>query len=269
MHKNRVLQKLKKGECVNVVNLGFFPCSSLVELVGRIGFDCAWLDMEHRSFGLKELAEMALACRTTGMEPLVRVVKGRYTGMMKPLETGATGLMIPHCLSTEEARQVVNWAKYPPQGRRGFDNAGPDADYTMADRTEYMIHSNRETFLVAQIEDQEAVDRVEEIASVDGIDVLFIGPADLSLSYGIPFQFEHPTLKKAIERVRDAAAAQGKWWGTPFGSIEEGKWLVENGARFLAHGADVLAIKDGFLRYRKTFELICSNGKINYDVING
>ncbi len=254
MNKNRVLQKLKNGECVSIVNLGFFPCSSLVELVGRIGFDCAWLDMEHRSYGLKELAEMTLACRATGMEAMVRVVKGGYTSMMKPLEAGATGLMVPHCLSADEARQVVNWAKFPPQGRRGFDNAGPDADYTMTPPVEYMARANQETFLAVQIEDREAVDCIEEIAAVDGVDVLFIGPADLSLSYGIPFQFEHQTLRKVTKRVNDAASAHGKWWGSIFGSLEDGKRLMDDGARFLAHGADVLAIRNGFLGYRETFK---------------
>ncbi len=254
MHKNRVLEKLRRGECVSVVNLGFFPCSSLVEAVGRIGFDCGWFDMEHRSFGLKEFDEMALACRATGMEAMVRVIKGGYTSLMKPLQGGATGLMIPHCMSPEEARQIVSWAKYHPQGKRGFDNAGPDADYLMADLAEYMVHSNQETFLAVQIEDREAIEQIEDIAAVEGIDILFIGPADLSLSYGLPFQFEHPTIKKALKRVRDAADAQGKWWGMPFSSIEEGRRLVENGARFLAHGGDLLAVKDTFLCYRKTFE---------------
>ena len=253
MNQNKVLQKLRNGECVSIVNLGFFPCSSLVEMVGRIGFDCAWLDMEHRSYGWKELAEMTLACRATGMEAMVRVVKGGYTSVMKPLETGATGVMLPHCMSAEEARQAVSWIKFPPQGKRGFDNAGPDADYLMADPIEYMAQANQETFLVVQIEDREAVDHVDEIAAVDGVDVLFVGPGDLGLSYGIPFQKEHPTIRKAIKKVNNAASAHGKWWGSIFGSLEDGKQLMEDGARFLAHGADVVAIKTGFLDYRETF----------------
>ncbi len=85
---------------------------------------------------------------------------------------------------------------------------------------------------------------------------MFIGRTDLSLSYGIPFQFDYPLLKKAVERIRDASTARGRWWGTTFGSIEDGKWQIENGARFLAHVADVLAVKDGFLGYRRAFEQV-------------
>lgn len=254
MRKNKVIEKLKKGDCISVVNIGFFPCSSIVEIAGNIGFDCVWFDMEHRSFGLKELSEMILACRTTDMEAMVRIVKGGYTSVMKPLETGATGLMIPHCFNAEEAQQFVNWAKYLPKGKRGFDNAGPDADYLMANPSEYIQHSNKETFIVAQIEDKEAVECIEEIASVDGIDILFIGLADLSLSYGIPFQFENEILKNAIDKVAKATAKYNKWWGLPIGSVEYGKRMIDKGARFFAHGADIIAIKDGFLQYRKVFD---------------
>jgi 2-keto-3-deoxy-L-rhamnonate aldolase RhmA len=100
--ENLVLKKLRKDEVVSVVGIGAFPYASLVEMVGKIGFDCIWFDMEHRPFGLPELCQMTLACRATGMEAMVRIVKGNYTSVMKPLETGATGLMLPHCMSAKQ-----------------------------------------------------------------------------------------------------------------------------------------------------------------------
>jgi len=252
--ENLVLKKLRKDEVVSVVSIGAFPYASLVEMVGKIGFDCIWFDMEHRPFGLPELSHMTLACRATGMEAMVRIVKGNYTSVMKPLETGVTGLMIPHCMSAKEARQIVSWAKYPPQGRRGFDNAGPDGDYLMADPVEYMQRANQETFLVVQIEDKEAIESIEEIASVEGIDMIFIGPADLSLSYGVFPDFNHKKIENAIIKVAEATQKYGKWWGMPFGTEEQGCSLLEKGARFLCCGADIVAALEGFQRRRKIFD---------------
>ncbi len=256
MKKNLVLEKLKKDEVVSVVNLGAFPYAPLVEMVGKIGFDCVWFDMEHRAFGFPELAQLTLACRATGMEAVVRIVKGNYTSLMKPLETGATGLMIPHCKSAKEARQIVSWAKFPPQGRRGFDNAGPDADYLMTDPLEYIKHANQETFLVVQIEDKEAIESIEEIVSVDGIDIFFVGPGDLSLSYGVFPDFNHKKVKNAIEKVAEATKKYGKWWGMPFGTEEQGQSLIEKGARFLACGADIIAVLEGFQRRKEIFNTL-------------
>lgn len=253
MKENLVLKKLRKDEVVSVVNIGAYPCASLVEMVGKVGFDCIWFDMEHRAFGLPELSQMTLACRATGMEAMVRVVKGNYTSLMKPLETGATGLMIPHCRCAEEAKEIVSWAKFPPQGRRGFDNAGPDADYLMSDPVEYTRHANQETFLVVQIEDKEVIDSIDEIASVEGINVLFIGPGDLSLSYGVFPDFNHEKIENAINKVAEATQKYGKWWGMPFGSEEQGRSLVKKGARFLSCGSDITVVLEGFQEKREVF----------------
>lgn len=251
--ENLVLKKLRKDEVVSVVSIGAFPYASLVEMVGKIGFDCIWFDMEHRAFGLPELSQMTLACRATGMEAMVRIVKGNYTSVMKPLETGATGLMLPHCMSAKEARQIVSWAKYPPQGRRGFDNAGPDGNYLMTEPVEYIQQANQETFLVVQIEDKEAIESIEEIASIEGIDIIFIGPGDLSLSYGVFPDFNHKKIKDAIRKVAEATQKYGKWWGMPFGTEEQGHSLVEKGARFLAGGSDIRVVLEGFQRRREIF----------------
>lgn len=256
MQMNRIIEKLKKGEVVSVVTLGAFPCAPLVEMVGRISFDCVWFDMEHRVFGLVELSQMTLACRATGMEAMVRIVKGNYTSVMKPFEAGATGLMIPHCMSAKEARQIVIWAKYPPRGQRGFDNAGPDGDYLMAGPEEYIQRANEETFLVAQIEDRQAIESIEEIVAVDGIDIVFVGPADLSLSYGVFPDFGHEKIQKAIRRVAEAAKKQGKWWGGPFRTEKEGRLLIEKGARFVAGRSDIRMVLEGFRAQRRLFDCL-------------
>jgi len=104
--------------------------------------------------------------------------------------------------------------RYPPLGKRGFDNAGVDADFTFADPVEYMKHVNQETFLVLQVEDREAVDCIDDILAVEGVDLIFIGPADLTISYGVPMQRDHPQVQRAMDKVANAVAKAGKWWGT-------------------------------------------------------
>jgi 4-hydroxy-2-oxoheptanedioate aldolase len=176
---------------------------------------------------------------------MVRILKTGYTAPMRALEFGATGLMIPHCMDAAEARQWVEWTKSPPLGKRGFDGAGADADYLFADPLEYMKHANEEIFLVLQIEDKEAVEKVEEIAAVEGVDLLFVGPGDLSISYGVPLQGQHPLVQKAIDRVAAAAAKYGKFWGMPSGTPEVAQSLVDRGARFITCGGDHGALVNG------------------------
>ena len=123
----------------------------------------------------------------------------------------------------------------------------------MSDPVEYMQRANQETFLVVQIEDKEAIESIEEIASVEGIDILFIGPTDLSLSYGVFPDFNHKKIENAIRKVAEATQKYGKWWGMPFGTEEQGYSLIEKGARFLYSGADIVAVLEGFQRRKEVF----------------
>src|ERR1700761_8813528 len=184
MVKSRVLRKLQAGEFVKVAGMSRVRDPWLAEVIGWTGFDVIWFDMEHRAFSYDVIDPISLACRATGIDLMVRLLKTGYTAPMRALEFGANGLMIPHIRSVEEARQWVEWTRFPPLGKRGFDGAGADANYMLCDPIEYMEHANKETFVVFQIEDREAVDCVDEIAALEGFDLIFIGPADLSISYG-------------------------------------------------------------------------------------
>jgi 4-hydroxy-2-oxoheptanedioate aldolase len=245
MVKSKVLQKLRAGEIVRVAGMSRLSDPWLAQVIGWSGYDVIWFDMEHRSFDYSVIDPLSLACRHVGIDLMVRILKTGYTAPMRALEFGATGLMIPHCMDAAEARQWVEWTKFPPLGKRGFDGAGADADYLFADPLEYMKHANEETFLVLQIEDKEAVEHVEEIAAVEGVDLLFIGTGDLSISYGVPLQGQHPLMQKAIDRVAAAAARYGKFWGMPSGTPEAAQSLVDRGARFITCGGDHGALVSG------------------------
>jgi 4-hydroxy-2-oxoheptanedioate aldolase len=204
MTNSKVLSKLRAGTFVKVAGISRVTDPWLIEVVGRIGYDCVWFDMEHRSFGPDKIDPISLACRNTGMDLMVRICKNGYHSAMQALEFGANGLMIPHIRSVEEARQWVEWSRFPPAGKRGLDGAGADADFGLADTREHIRHANEQVFLAFQIEDREAVDAIDDIAAVPGFDLLFIGGGDLSLSYGVPMQFDHPLLETAFDRVAAA-----------------------------------------------------------------
>jgi 2-keto-3-deoxy-L-rhamnonate aldolase RhmA len=246
MTPSRVLKKLRGGDFVVTAGVNRVAEPWLTEVIGRIGYDVIWFDMEHRAFGYDAIEPVALACRATGIDLMVRVLKTGYTSPMRALEFGANGILVPHCMSAEEARQWVEWVRYPPLGRRGFDGAGADADYALADPREYLSKANEEVFLALQVEDRECVERVEEIAAVPGVDLLFVGPGDLSISYGVPFEFDHPLVQKAIDRVAAAAAKAGIWWGIPTGSPEQAQSALDRGARLITAGNDHSMLLRGF-----------------------
>lgn len=231
------------------------------ELAGKIGFDVVWFDMEHRSHGYEMVDRISVACRASGVDLMVRVRNTGYTSAMRALEFGANGIMAPHCRSIQDARQWVDWAKFPPLGKRGFDGAGADADYCMANPVDYIQHANRETFLVLQIEDREAIDSVEAIASVEGVDGLFVGPADLSISYGVPMQREHAHVQGALDKVAAACKKSGKWWGTVTRTPEEAQREIDRGARMITCVDDHFLLFLGLQRAYQKFSAVSIRGK--------
>ena len=256
MTPSRVLQKLRAGEFVIAAAVNRVADPWLTEMIGRIGYDVVWFDMEHRPFGFDRIDGLSLACRATGIDLMVRVLKLGYSSPMRALEFGANGLMVPHCTSVEEARQWVDWVRFPPLGRRGFDGAGADADHALTSPHDYLSRANDQVFLALQVEDKECVDCVESIAALPGVDLLFVGPADLSISYGVPFQFGHPLVESAIMRVARAARDAGKWWGMPTGSPEQARAALDRGARLITAGNDHAILMQGFQRAFADFSRI-------------
>ena len=152
MTRSRVLDKLRRGEFAVAAGVNRVAEPWLAEIIGRIGFDVIWFDMEHRAFGYDKIDALSLACRATGIDLMVRVRKTGYESPMRALEFGANGIMVPHVRSVEEARQWVEWVRFPPLGRRGFDGAGTDAAYGLGNAREYLRDANDNVFLALQIE---------------------------------------------------------------------------------------------------------------------
>jgi 4-hydroxy-2-oxoheptanedioate aldolase len=257
MRESKVLGKLRSGQAALLVNISLSPNPLAVEMAGRTGIDGVWIDMEHRPLTQREVAHMIAGARLGDIDAMPRIRKDEgYTAFFRPLEDGAAGIMVPHIKTREEAEWVVRNAKYPPLGRRGMESVMPDADLSFSDPLEYMEHANRETFVVIQIEDAEALDNLDEIAAVEGVDVIFVGPSDLTVSMGIPLQKTHPRYLEAEAAIARAAAKHGKWWGRPIANPEDLERCLENGGRFFNMASDFGLLKAGFLQTRQIFDEI-------------
>lgn len=250
MRKSIVRAKLDAGKPVIGIKQNF-PLPWVTEMMGKIGFDFAWLCLEHLPYTLETAMHCATAARAANIDLLLRGARGEYMRIGRMLESGAAGIMLARSDSTQEAKDLVTWAKFPPLGRRGVDAVNADADIGLADFREYLKWANRETFLVVQFESQSALDCCEEIAEIEGVDVLFVGAGDLSLNLGIDSPTLKEDLEKGISRVAKAAERNGKAWGLPAVSAEVVKQRLDQGARFISHGADTILTMNGMLEIRE------------------
>lgn len=239
LRKSKTLAKIRAGEPVRMCSLGHFN-PAYVRLAAHVGFDCIWLDAEHRSFSALQLQALFSYFHQFDIDCMLRPPTTEKTRLYRYLEDGATGLMIPHVSTPENAIQLVEATKFPPLGDRGLDGVGMDAGFMWS--SDFVEHANRETFLVVQIETPQAVENVEAIAAIEGVEGMFIGPADL----GLRIEQTHTKLKlhEAIARVAEAARVNGKAWGLPVASIESLRQYRGQGAQLLAYGNDYFAMRD-------------------------
>ncbi len=240
---------LLRGETIAVpeINRVFDPI--VVELVAEAGFTRVWIDMEHSHLDLGGLSNMILAARTVDLDVIVRIPHGPYNQVMKTLELGANGLILPHCKSADEARRFVRMAKFRPLGLRGM-GGGRDSRFGKMARKEFLDLANEHTLLGVMIEDAEGVDDADAIAAVEGIDLLFIGPGDLRHSYGIERdggdQIDHPKIHEAFDKVGAACRAHAKAMGTAIGAGEHMRTVFEKGTRWFNCCHDVAALTNGY-----------------------
>ena len=239
MRKSRVLEKLRAGQVVSCFNVHFDPQAS--EIAGLTGFDCLWIDTEHMAKDWSVVQSHVWAAKNSDMDVMVRVPRGSYSDYIKPLELDAAGIMVPHVMGVDDARNVVRITRFHPIGRRPIDGGNADGGYTMIDYADYVKQANEQRFVVVQIEDPEPLDELDAIAALEGIDMLFFGPGDFSQGIGAPGQWDHPKLLETRRRVAEVAVKHGKFAGTP-ASLENMDELIEMGYRFLAIGADVIAV---------------------------
>ena len=221
------------------------PVPSFLEIVGRSGFDFVYIDIEHSTISLESLPSMVMASELSGMATLVRVPENDATWVRKVLEVGADGVIVPHVNTREEAEMAVRSARFPPEGIRGFGALVRSSGFNLPQMSmsEYTRRSNEGVVVVAQIEEREAVENIEEITGVEGVDAVLLGPSDLSLSLGVPGQFRSRELVGSVDRVLDVAKGKGvpvmctvSYVAHPV-TVENVRVLIEKGLRLLLFGS--------------------------------
>lgn len=242
MRKSRVLRQMRSGKVATCVKLNLADLRN-VDIAAMCGFDCVWTDMEHVPNDYAFIENAVRAAKNFDCDTLTRVPRGCYSNLIRPLEADSTGIMVPHLMSLEDAKQVVYYTKFHPIGRRPIDGGNADGAYCLVDEKEYIKTANEERFVVVQIEDPEPMAELEEICALPGLDMIFFGPADYSQGIGHPYECGHPDVVEAKKRVADCARRHGKFAGTT-GSVDNFDELIDLGFTFISTGADVCGLSD-------------------------
>lgn len=209
-----VRQKFARGETVYTAKAAYAD-PELVELIASSGCDAVWLCLEHKRVDPALMYSLIQACRLGGADAFVRVKPSNHADVLWLLESGARGLMLPRVRHPDEVREVVRAMKFFPVGRRGADVIHADSNFGRVPMAEYIAAANRETFLAVQIEEPEVVPYVDEIAALPGVDVLFVGPGDLTLGFGQTGPLDGPEVMKIVGAVAEACRRHGKVAGIP------------------------------------------------------
>lgn len=241
--ENRLSEKKAQG----IPSYGTFTqlksCTA-VENIACAPFDFVVVDSEHQEIGTDLMTAAVAAAQGAGLTPLVRICEISRRAVLHPLDAGAAGLIVPAVKTPEEVRQLVAFAKFAPLGDRGYLPTrdcqwGTQPSFTPAS---YMDEANRKTLLIPQCETKECLEHIEEIASIDGVDGIFIGPMDLSIALGHPLQLDAPVITQAIDRILKACKDNGKMSMIFAGDAQTARTYVDRGFDSVAVGADTFLL---------------------------
>jgi 4-hydroxy-2-oxoheptanedioate aldolase len=257
----RIKQMLSEGKVVRAFGLGQLISPKLIEILGEHGgFDALWLDFEHAGLTMKEIELATLAARGYGMDHFVRLPATDYATVMRPLEAGAGGLMISMVRSPEDAEQAVRWAKFWPRGERGLNGGNRDGRFGLTPLAEYTAQSNAEIFIGIQIETAGALASLKDIAAIPDVDLLFVGPSDLSQVLGVTGDFENPKCLEAIENLARVCADAGKPWGIFSRGPEYSERMQGWGCQLFVLGADLHVVHAGIRSLKERYVSFFARG---------
>lgn len=249
-----IKQRLANNELVRVIGVGRVLHHNLVQMIGiQGGFHGLWFDHEHVGFSMENLEVAALAARSQGLDNFVRIAPTDYALVTRCLEAGGGGIMAAQVFSAEQAEQIVRWTKFAPRGNRGLNTGGWDGRFATIAPAEFCERANRETFLAIQIETLPAVEQCDAIAAIDGVDLLFVGPSDLSQSLGVTGEFFHPRCLEALDAVAAACRKHGKHWGAVTVSPQHAEMLLKKGCKMLSPTSDAKIINAGIQAVKQQF----------------
>lgn len=230
--KNTLKTRLKQRELLHGMFV-MIPSPAVAEMIGYAGFDYAILDTEHGASGTEALENQVRAAEASGMPALVRTVGQTPGEILRALETGATGVLVPHVTTADQAAAIAAAAHYPPHGIRGLATTARAGRHGLTTAGAHLDQAKESTCVLVQIEDAAALPNVPTIARTPGVDAVFIGPADLAISLGFPGRPDHPTVAAAIRKIQEQVREAGQVLAGFARSEVDAKVLAEQGVTFV------------------------------------
>jgi 2-dehydro-3-deoxyglucarate aldolase/4-hydroxy-2-oxoheptanedioate aldolase len=238
MRVNHTRERLSKGETVFGCGLQVYRSPEICRMFAAAGFDYVFIDMEHGAFDLETVQDMIKAALESGITPIVRVAELLYSLIARLLDAGAQGIILPRVEDPKVLEEAVGWMRFPTEGTRGYGVNPTMLGYESHTFPEVIEHLNRNTLSVVQFETVTAMERADELLSVRGTNIAMVGPADLSISLGVPGQLEHPLLVSTVDRLIEKCVAHHVVPGIQTRTLAAARFWTERGMRFVGASAE-------------------------------
>jgi 4-hydroxy-2-oxoheptanedioate aldolase len=245
MHENFVKQKLDNGETV-IGTWSVIPSPIVTDIICAAGLDFIIIDAEHGPITFETAQEMAITCESRGVSPIMRVGDINEADILKALDIGMHGIQIPNINNIEDVNQVIEYAKYPPIGNRGFSPFTRAGDYSLENATKLTDKANQNTLIGINVEGVDAINNIDEILTVEELDVVFIGLFDLSKVLGIPGEVNDIRVSSYLEELSEKIINAGKYPGTIATSIEKMNTLIGMGIKYILYLVDCEILMSGY-----------------------
>jgi 2-keto-3-deoxy-L-rhamnonate aldolase RhmA len=236
---NPMKEKVMKGRAVIGTMIVQVREPAIVQLFAEFGLDYLFIDMEHGPFSIETASDLIQVARLAGITPLVRVGETQYHLYSRALDAGAMGIMTPRVETVEQVRRIISYTKYPPVGERGFSRLAAHVDFRDIDVADYVAYANDNILNIIQIESKRAVENIDYLISVPGVDGVIVGMEDLALSLGVPGDTHHSLVVEMLERIVGACQKRGMPWGLHIPDVERLQTWIERGMQLVTFSSDL------------------------------
>ncbi len=259
--QNFLKKKIESGQLV-LGSFSIIPDPTVAEIAASAGLDFLVIDREHGAVSLETAQDIARACETHGVSPLLRIHRPDQTLVQQALDIGVHGIQVPTITSARQARDVLRFAKYPPVGERGFSPFTRAGSYGAGNAGVIVSNANKNGLIVVHIENKEGVDNIDGILNTEGIDVVFVGLYDLSVSLGFPGETEHPKVQQTLVTLVQKINAAGKYAGSIVVDPQKLPALIDIGVRYITYSVDCEVLRRGYVAMRNQLDKLVAGNVI-------
>ena len=251
--ENFIKRKLENGDAV-LGTCSVIPSAITADIISSVGLDFIIIDAEHGPISFETAQDMAIACESRGVSPIMRVGGVDEADILKALDIGMHGIQIPNIHSSQDVEEIISLSKYPPIGKRGFSPFTRAGNYSLETATLHTQKSNANTLIGINIEGKEAIENIDEILSIDHLDIIFIGLFDLSKALGMPGQVDHPQVVGYLSDLVGKICESGKYPGTIASTPEQMVQFLEMGVKYLTYLVDCELLRKAYTDIKAIFD---------------